>query len=672
MENNIINTGAPSPEYNFTAPKNGIKIKFFDIFMAFLCPILIYSFINAVIFSESGFSVMLVYLLFFLSATAYIVSERKAFPKGAVFPGIACMLTAITMGVYGNMTSVISAFLLLIPLSLYYCTALTESSDYDISSHLFFGDILSVGVVKALENIFLPYLSVGYSLKSREKSDSGKAKKLLPLVFGALVALPVARLAFTLLSGGDSAFDLMTKSLVVEIQSLMSKILGEDFYIDPFVIFATFFLSAYIYPLIFAFRYGKTKTEFGKQLERAKVIPLSAMTGFLGVICLVYVLYLLSQTAYFFSAFTGKVPEGLEMTLSEYAVRGFTEMLCVALINLVLIGVAVVFGKREDGKIPPLMKGICLFLCVFAEILVTISMAKIIMYITGYGLTEKRFWAFAADVMLLLAFASIGVKLFRHRFPAVKIITLFCISFTVLLLLANPNRIITSFNVNAYLSGIHDTVDVYSLVSEDEYSTILACDKLITSEAPEEVTYGAVEYACKVKIGEIYERHSGNTAPKAGSLSDLLVKNMVRKNADRYAEYYREYTAKESSMGFYFEDDRCYRDVYIEIDTDTPIMSISCTSENESFTATSAGDGESFEKGETLIFKLPCEYGGELYTAYFDIGTAEGHYECILMDGTVDDDRTDNVTYLHRGQNVLALRDRSDGSFFLEDMDSYK
>ncbi len=672
MENNTINTGAPSPEYSFTAPQKGIKVRFFDVCMAILCPVLIYSFINAFIFSESGFAVMAVYLLFFLSATVYIVTGRKAFPKGAIFPGAACMLTAFTMGLYGNMMSVIPAFLLLIPLSLYYCTALTESSDYDISSHLFFGDILSVGVVKALENIFLPYLSVGYSLKCREKSDGGKAKKLLPLILGAVVALPVARLAFSLLSGGDSAFELMTESFVLELQSLMGKLLGEDFYLDPFIIFATFFLSAYIYPLIFALRHGRTKTRFGKELEKAKAIPLSAMIGFLGVICLVYVLYLLSQTAYFFSAFTGKVPEGLEMTLSEYAVRGFMEMLCVALINLVLIGVAVVFGKREGGKIPASMKGICLFLCAFAEILVTISMAKVIMYISGYGLTEKRFWAFAADVMLLLAFALIGVKLFRKGFPAVKIITLFCISLTVLLLLANPNRIITSFNVNAYLSGIHDTVDVYSLVSEDEYSTLLACDKLVTSEAPEKVTYGAAEYACKVKIGEIYERHSGEYPPKAASLCDLLVKRAVSKNADRYEEYYREYTAKESSMGFCFKDDRCYRDVYIEIHTNTPVTSIACASEDESFTAVSADDGEAFGKTETLVFALPCEYGGELYTAYFDIGTAGGHYECILMDGTVDDDCTDNVTYLHRGQNILALRERSDGSFYLEDMDSYK
>lgn len=111
------------------------------------------------------------------------------------------------------------------------------------------------------------------------------------------------------------------------------------------------------------------------------------LNTFLGVVAFCYLLYLVSQLAYFFSAFEGILPEGY--TQAEYARRGFFEMSALCSINLLMVLVSI--GQvRRNPEVPRLTRFLCLFILVFSLVLAACSASKMGLYIGVYGLTRLR------------------------------------------------------------------------------------------------------------------------------------------------------------------------------------------------------------------------------------------------------------------------------------------
>lgn len=191
-------------------------------------------------------------------------------------------------------------------------------------------------------------------------------------------------------------------------------------------------------------------------------------------ICLIYVLFFVSQSAYFTSAFANMIPEGF--TPAEYARRGFFELCNVSIINAVIIGVITTITKRNKIK---LMKAYTITLSVFTLMLISTALAKMILYIGVYGLTLSRVYTSWFMVLLACIFILLIVKQFLRKINFFLIaFIIFAILFAILIF-CDIDSIIAWYNIENYLNGNLSEVDTDMLIYELSPSAIKHIKKVL-------------------------------------------------------------------------------------------------------------------------------------------------------------------------------------------------
>lgn len=543
-------------EENYLSEKKRVQMSLADILTFPVIFVLTTFLISAVLdlfwsVNSRGLSTAVIYFGFFTVATVYIVTKRKTFSKEAILPGALALITAVSYIIHGDEAHFIFTFLMLIYLSGSYCVKMVGEAKDTYGSYFYLLEVWRSEVAVPTKNAFLPLRS----LKTLAKAPDGERKKIssktLGIIGGALLSIPVIAVVVPLLIDGDAAFGSLATTAVDKIGEFFEKIFS---HMDLPVIeaFLALFVAPYIYNVMFCFRHGVTdekRKEKNESYKNLRIIPSNVFAGFLGVISLVYVVYLLSQLAYFFSAFTGKLPDGSTITVASYARRGFFEMVAVAVINLAVIGVTVLFSKRNESRISRMIKGFDLFLCGFTLVIVMTSISKILLYIAEYGLTHKRLYVFVADLILVVAFAMVIVRLFKKNFPYMKVILAFSCSMITLMSLVGTDSLIANYNVEMYLKGNLQSVDVNMLedmglpalkplhkLSQNEKEG----DKILNHRAKEAVAnvfyYNAVCYCTPEEYMEKGVVDRGFT-----SLDEYLALKYVEKNFDALAEIHQKY-----------------------------------------------------------------------------------------------------------------------------------
>ena len=543
-------------EENYLNEKKKVQMSFVDVLTFPVIFVLTTFLISAVLdlfwsVNSRGLSTAVIYFGFFTVATVYIVTKRKTFSKEAILPGVLALLTAVSYIIHGDEAHFIFTFLMLIYLSGSYCVKMVGEAKDTYGSYFYLLEVWRSEVAVPTKNAFLPLRS----LKTLAKAPDGERKKIssktLGIIGGALLSIPVIAVVVPLLIDGDAAFGSLATTAVDKIGEFFEKIFS---HMDLPVIeaFLALFVAPYIYNVMFCFRHGVTdekRKEKNESYKNLRIIPSNVFAGFLGVISLVYVVYLLSQLAYFFSAFTGKLPDGSTITVASYARRGFFEMVAVAVINLAVIGITVLFSKRNESRISRMIKGFDLFLCGFTLVIVMTSISKILLYIAEYGLTHKRLYVFVADLILVVAFAMVTVRLFKKNFPYMKVILAFSCSMITLMSLVGTDSLIANYNVEMYLRGNLKTVDVDQLedmglpalkplhkLSQNEKEG----DKILNYRVKEAVAnvfyYNAVYYGTPEEYMEKGVVDRGFT-----SLDEYLALKYAEKNFDALAEIHQKY-----------------------------------------------------------------------------------------------------------------------------------
>jgi len=175
----------------------------------------------------------------------------------------------------------------------------------------------------------------------------------------------------------------------------------------------------------------------------------------------VYCVYLFSQLAYFSGGLSGILPE--EFTLAQYARRGFFEMAWLCAINLGLIALGT--GLCRKTPTPKSTRFLCLFLGAVTEFLVITASAKMFLYIESYGLTRLRVLTQVVMLFLALTTALVCIHLFVPKLSYMKTVVLSGLILGALVLWLDVDTVVARYNVDAYLSGQMETVDVAHLGS---------------------------------------------------------------------------------------------------------------------------------------------------------------------------------------------------------------
>ena len=108
---------------------------------------------------------------------------------------------------------------------------------------------------------------------------------------------------------------------------------------------------------------------------------------------------------------------------------------------------------------------LCLFLGLAALFLIAAASAKMLLYISGYGLTRKRVLTEIFMLWLGVTTILVSVWLFKPRFPYMKgavicALILGCVTFW-----ADVDTQVARYNVRAYQSGQLETIDMRHMSS---------------------------------------------------------------------------------------------------------------------------------------------------------------------------------------------------------------
>ena len=275
------------------------------------------------------------------------------------------------------------------------------------------------------------------------------------ILTGLLITVPVTAIVAALLMSADDGLMNILGGIYETIFSLeMCDIIEQLVFAVPF--------SMYLFGMLYANAYRnkiKPLEEQGciQKLYGVRFISNLVMYTAVTPLCILYVLFFISQANYFLSAFSGSLPEGY--TYADYARQGFFELCAVAVINLaVLCGISL-FSKKTGREKPAALKIYSVVLSVFTIILIATAMSKMAMYIYNYGLTELRVYTSWFMVLLAVVFVLIIIKQFRYDMKfAKRLLEVFVLMFAVLCF-SRPESIIARYNIAMFNSGHLEELD---------------------------------------------------------------------------------------------------------------------------------------------------------------------------------------------------------------------
>ena len=396
----------------------------------------------AYLFSSDGFGwkFSVFTAVYALAALSYLFRKKKKIPKESWF-WLAMMLgSGLPYGFYTAMP--VFQVLGTAALAAYWTLAggrcLLEN---DRTSQWAAADFWN-GIWRIPFGNFACYFQVlaGGGEKTSQKAG---VRKLGAILCGFLLAIPVLLVVLPLLSSADDNFSrLLTGFMDNFSENVLSFVLRTVFSLP-----VTAYLFGLAYGCVHRRKTDRIRREAVRRTgDRVRMVPDAAVYTALLTISVCYVLFMVLQGQYLFSAFAGIRPE--MYTYSEYARKGFFELCGVAAVNLAVLLAANLFTKtdREHNRT---LRWLNLLISVLTLLLIGTAASKMVLYISAYGLTIRRiqtmvFMGWLAVVFLLWCAGQ------REKLPMIRTAVMSGAGLYVLLCVLPLEEIVTV--VNAMLS----------------------------------------------------------------------------------------------------------------------------------------------------------------------------------------------------------------------------
>lgn len=329
-------------------------------------------------------------------------------------------------------------------------------------------DFLPIDVFKAAVVMpFCTHVRLFTAMFSGKAAGSGKA--IAKVLIGLLAALVPTAAVLTLLSYDSEFSSLLGRIFDVELFDVFSHAVSIAFGIP---------IGMYLFAVFIAnsdheARDVLTEHECVEIAAKCRVISPLTVAAATAPLLLVYVIFFASQWQYYTAGFTGVLPEGF--SYASFAREGFFQLCSVSVINLAMILIAIAVTKRQNDRPSVLLNILTPLYSVSTLILIATAIAKMVMYIDSFGLTQKRVYATWFMIVIALVFLIIAVGRFAARIKTVFVCTAVCVVMFAGLALSNVDGIIADYNVDRYLSGNAATLDVGALEDLDVAAVPALC-----------------------------------------------------------------------------------------------------------------------------------------------------------------------------------------------------
>ncbi|MFA6948346.1 MAG: DUF4173 domain-containing protein [Eubacteriales bacterium] len=455
---------------------------------AIFCAALAYLFVRAVFFSSMGlgsfiFTVAAVASALFAFRAKNIVPTSRSYAFGAII--IIFSLCYIT-----NTNEFIHTICLICTMFMYLLWILRTAFGGDIITDGIAGDMLC-----ALFAPFAKLFSVFAAIFAPRRDNKG-SHRALRIILGLILSAIPCTIVVWLLMAADEAFFNLVNTFSFSLGDTFCEQLG-------YIIFALpvccYIFAAWQSALLRAEKSDETNGDDARRIKISRpATTLAAALPLLGV----YMAYFFAQLSYFISAFGGYLPDGY--SAADYARRGFFELCGVAVINALVIALISAFSS-EDGKRDITVKR-CIIIALSActLILIATAISKMALYISFYGLTQKRIYTTWFMLLLAISFILVIIRQCRTAFPLAK--TLFLAFALMFALLIFPDYDGITAQYNSSLGNI--TAGSAAELSELSSSPGVIETLLDYSHSDDPEVCAEADYQLKWRYDRIIDRNS--------------------------------------------------------------------------------------------------------------------------------------------------------------------
>lgn len=412
-----------------------------------------------------------VFVFAFFAAVLLILREKAVYQAPGPLLMAAALALSLSCGIHAHLgMTVANCFIIL---------AVSAAAVFQLSGHSAHSwrDVRLVPETLRLSCRAL-FSRLSRPLQALQLLKKDKNSGLGPLFLGLLIAVPVLAIVLPLLISADAVFGELFHRLARHLSALS---LGESLWKLCRILIVSLFLCSGLH-----FIHSPIPEISGKSQEERhpSALPCLAVTLLLDVV------YLLFVAIQFSHLFGGREAAAMAGGWAEYARTGFFQLVAVALINLCvcLLPAGEARFASRGGKLLRIADTVMIAL---SFVILVSAWWRMQLYIRAFGLSILRLitlWGMIVIAVLLLAAAY---KLFRPGFRFFQVLLAFALSTWCLFSLLGPARMAANYNVNAYLAGRLESVDVSYLNSPDALPALYRLE--------------AAEPGCKGLRGQIAE-----------------------------------------------------------------------------------------------------------------------------------------------------------------------
>lgn len=289
---------------------------------------------------------------------------------------------------------------------------------------------------------------LGFSAEVRKEQPSPSEKRgsrVWPVVRGIIIALPVIAIFASLLSSADPIFENRFQEFI------------DFFKIDnlPEYIFRLVYILVFAYAIAGTFLHAAQKS--GEEMEEKSL--LSPFLGFtestivLGSVVVLFLAFVVIQFQYFFGGHANISVEGY--TYSEYARRGFGELVAVAFFSLLMLLGLGAITKRESEMQRKAFSGLGVTLVVLVIVMLVSAFQRLVLYEYAYGFSRLRTYTHVFMIWLgLLLVAVVILEVLRRDHFIGFAMVLASLGFVISLGIMNVDGFIVKKNIQREVSGL--------------------------------------------------------------------------------------------------------------------------------------------------------------------------------------------------------------------------
>ncbi len=404
--------------------------------LSFAAALLSFLFVHFVMWHSKSFFTTVFYIILFAAVIIYLrKSEYRFSPSHKLWTGIMLAFSLVFSLTDNTFIKVLdTVFLHLGCCYLIY----TVTAQKPMFGRFTLFEMLKCNFENPFSHFSKEYSAANSAVQSTRTGSNAKA-----VIIGFLIALPLTIVVGTLLVSADRGVELMLNSLteLINVNNVFNFVVQAAMSIP---------VSGYIFGLI----YSHTHPEKIKALDEEKCVQSTkkmriaanlAVYSAVTPICLLYVLFFISQANYFLSAFMGSLPENY--SYAEYARRGFFELFAIDLINAGVIFFINFFSKKTGEEKPFTLKLYTVIISVFTLLITATAISKMVLYIQNFGLTQLRVYTTWFMALTSLMFIFVIIRQFRTGFPFMKAAAVVFTLFFAVLCFSRPDALIARYNM---------------------------------------------------------------------------------------------------------------------------------------------------------------------------------------------------------------------------------